>query len=185
MGTTASLTASSPFYSICNLLDFEDKYESLEPIDLDEFAKKVEAYAENQWKLNVQSKPKLRTYKLFKTSLVVYCTLHTSRAKRSVFAQFRCGILPLNIEVGRFRGLSVAERKCIFCDQNEVETESHFLLKCPFYSTIRNSLSNQTGVNLNNNSDADNLDVLMNQYQKITLNNLFDMWIKRRNALLH
>ncbi len=175
------------FYSICSLLDFEEKYENLEPIDLNEFSEKVEIYAENQWKLNVQSKPKLRTYKLFKTTLAPekYCTLHTNRAKRSVFAQFRCGILPLNIEVGRFRGLSVAERKCIFCDQNEVETEAHFLIKCPFYNTIRNSLSIQTGVNLNDNSDADNLDILMNQHQKITLNNLFDMWIKRRNALLH
>ena len=75
-------------YSICSLLDFEDKYDSLEPIDLNEFSKKMETYAENQWKLNVQSKPKLMTYKLFTTTLAPekYCTLHTNRAKCSVFA---------------------------------------------------------------------------------------------------
>ena len=114
-----------------------------------------------------------------------YCINYTSRAKRSVFAQFRCGILPLNIEVGRFRGLSVNERICIFCNQNAVETEAHFLLKCPFYDVIRNSLALQTGLDLKNYSESTSLDILMNQLQKITLKHVFDMWIKRRNSLLH
>ncbi len=94
------------------------------------------------------------TYKLFKNSLTPekYCTNHTSRAKHSVFAQFRCGILPLNIEVGQFRGLNVADRICIFCNGNAVESESHFLLKCPFYANIRNSLSLKSGLDLIDNS---------------------------------
>ena len=97
-------------------------------------------------------------------------------------------MVPLLIHVHicmRFRGLSVAESICIFCNDNAVESESHFLLKCPFYANIRNSLSLKSGLDLNDNSECTNLDILMNQHQKITMNHLFDMWIKRRNTLLH
>ncbi len=175
------------FYEICINLDLQEQYENLEPIDLDIFRKKLEQHAENQWKITMLSKPKLRTYKLFKSSLTPekYCVYHTSRAKRSVFAQFRCGILPLNIEVGRFRGLKESERLCIFCDQNAIESEIHFLLECPFYSNIRNSLLIRANVQLTDNSHSENIDILMNQYQKITLNHLFDMWLKRRHTILH
>ncbi len=174
------------FYEICINLDLQDQYENLEPIDLDVFRKKLEKYAESQWKLSVLSKPKLRTYKLFKTDLTPenYCIYHTSRAKRSVFAQFRCGILPLNIEVGRFRGLKESDRVCIFCDQNAIESEIHFLLECPFYTDVRNSLLNRTDINLNDNANSENINILMNQHQKLTVNHLFDMWIKRRNTIL-
>ena len=138
-----------------------------------------------QWRLNVLSKPKLRTYKLFKNNLIPekYCTTYTSRAKRSVFAQFRCGVLPLNIEVGRFRGLPETDRLCIFCNNNSIESEIHFLLECPFYSTIRTSLLNVTSIDLNS-PNSENISILMNNHQRITLNHTFDMWLKRRNAIL-
>ena len=142
-------------------------------------------HAEMQWRLNVLSKPKLRTYKLFKTNLhpEKYCTSYTSRAKRSVFAQFRCGVLPLNIEVGRFRGLAETDRLCIFCNNNSIESEVHFLLECPFYSTIRTSLLNDTGID-RHTPNKENINVLMNSHQRSTLNHLFDMWLKRRNSIL-
>ena len=83
------------FYEICCRLDLQDQYENLQTINLDVFKERLEKHAETQWQLNVLSKPKLRTYKLFKTKLIPekYCTSYTSRAKGSVFAQLRCGIL--------------------------------------------------------------------------------------------
>ena len=56
-----------------------------------------------------------------------------------IFAQFRCGILPFNIEVGRFRGIPLEDRKCNLCELGEVESEYHFMLRCPFFSQKRNN----------------------------------------------
>ena len=50
--------------------------------------------------------PKLRTYVLFKLSFETekYLTINLTRSEGSVMAQFRCGVLPLSIETGRFVG---------------------------------------------------------------------------------
>ena len=56
---------------------------------------------------------------------------------RSLVAQFRAGILPLEIELGRFRGKLIHERICVVCDNGAVEDETHLLFDCPFYTTLR------------------------------------------------
>ena len=78
-------------------------------IDYNAFQDKMESYAKENWRLTVESKPKLRTYKLFKSepSPEVYVKSFMNRFQRSTFAKFRCGILPIQIEVGRFRGQKV------------------------------------------------------------------------------
>ena len=63
-----------------------------------------------------------------------YLKINLSRSERSFMAQFRCGILPLRIETGRFRNEDVSERLCVLCDSNTVEDEFHFLLQCPAYN---------------------------------------------------
>ena len=52
-------------------------------------------------------------------------------------AQFRFGILPLNIETGHFRNQALEERLCTLCEFNEIEDESHFLFKCSLYDELR------------------------------------------------
>ena len=53
--------------------------------------------------------------------------------------EFRCGILPIRVEIstGRFRIEHLHERVCIFCENNCIEDEEHFLVKCPLYSNLR------------------------------------------------
>ena len=56
-----------------------------------------------------------------------------------MLAQIRLGILPLNIEVGRYRNQPLEERLCPICELQEVEDEFHFLFRCPNNELLRNS----------------------------------------------
>ena len=86
---------------------------------------------------------KLRLYKKLKhdiTGTEAYVKLAMGKKHRSAYAKFRCGVAPLNIELGRYRQSPVEQRLCPMCDTNNVEDESHVLLVCPLYNDIRNSL---------------------------------------------
>ena len=52
---------------------------------------------EDEWRVNVSLKPKLRSYIIFKNSFgeEEYLTCLRSRAKRPLLSQLRLGILPL------------------------------------------------------------------------------------------
>jgi len=82
----------------------------------------------------------LRTYRTFKSSLSTepYVELNLKRSERSVMAQFRCRILPLRLETGRFVGEQEYQRICKMCDSGQVENELHFLLDCQFYNELCN-----------------------------------------------
>ena len=93
------------------------------------------------WENGKLLKPKLRTYNLFKNNFeaehyVKYC----DKYMRSHLAQLRSGILPLNIELGRHRGIKVDDRKCTLCNLDSIEDEFHFICKCPLYAQFRKEL---------------------------------------------
>ena len=50
------------------------------------------------------------------------------------------GILPLNIETGRYIRKELNERLCLLCNQNSIEDEHHFLLSCPVYNAEHDNL---------------------------------------------
>ena len=60
-------------------------------------------YWEN-WETTRYNKPKLRYYNIYKMScsLEKYVTCNLPRIHGSLLAQFRAGILPINVEIGRF-----------------------------------------------------------------------------------
>ena len=84
-----------------------------------------------------------------------YVKLNMHRSLRSVIAQFRCGILPLRVETGRYSRLNYDQRICQVCNKGEVESEIHFMFQCPLYSQERLLL----------NVDANRLD---NNYKAMT-----------------
>ncbi len=110
--------------------------------DINKIAKLLETNYEDEWRVKLLTKPKLRTYILFKENYVTedYVKYCNSRLKRSLLAQTRLGILPLSIEIGRFRNIKLEERLCILCNQREIENALHFVCKCPFYAELRNDL---------------------------------------------
>ena len=62
-----------------------------------------------------------------------YLFFNIPKYQRSLFAQFRASILPLNIETGRYRNVSLPDRLCTLRYDPEVEDEIHFCVY-KFYS---------------------------------------------------
>ncbi len=176
-------TWCSDFLYICYVLKLEESYENLQEIDLDTFQAKLYDYAQEKWFETVNSTPKLRTYKIFKTKLVPedYVLRLMSRYHRSTFAKFRCGILPLNLEVRRYRGVKVEDRICPLC-KNDVETEIHFLFECDAYA--RGNFMQDTNIDSNQLSSDDKLRVLMDSHQKATSTLICDLWNQRQSKIM-
>ena len=128
--------------TILTKVDFLTNFYDKTPVDL--------KYIENQlldnhrvdWSNKIQTVSKLRTYREFKSEFKTekYLLSNMTKLEKSHFAQFRCGILPLRVETGRYSGLSVHERTCNICNSNETEDEIHFLFKCACYHDLRQSL---------------------------------------------
>ncbi len=82
-----------------------------------------------QWWVNIARKPKFRTYVTFKDTNEVkrYVLSFMNRKHRSYLAQYRCGILPLEIETGRWQNKTMEKRICKVCESGKVENELHFI----------------------------------------------------------
>ena len=104
------------------------------------------------WLKQVKNKPKLRSYIQWKDNCCVdkFVSLNLNRSHRSILAQIRSGTLPLEIETGRFKGLKLEERVCKLCDENQIESEVHFILLCKCYRKNREQFFNKIGINLTN-----------------------------------
>ncbi len=174
-------TWCTDFHDVCNKLDLSDSFLNLRSIDFNVFYEKLESYAYDNWALSVESKPKLRTYKLFKSEPTAeyYVKSFMRRFQRSTFAKFRCGILPIQIELGRFRGQKVVDRICPLC-KNAVETEIHFLLECSFYN--RNAFFQELSIDENLNS-TEILKICMSEHQKSTSKFICELWKQRQKFL--
>ena len=114
---------------------------------------KLRSNMEISWLHNIQYLPKLRTYSILKSRYNTedYVKLDIPKPLRSTMAMFRCGVLPLRIETGRYKGEPVEDRICTMCNLNEIESEKHFLLFCPLYKEQRKILYNEIGVHVNLN----------------------------------
>ena len=101
-----------------------DLFTNLSKCDINQAIIKLEQHHEDNWKDVVNNKPELRKYKKIKTSLdpANYLTWNLQKSERSLFAQFRCGILQLRVESGRFCNLELGQRICHMCD-NAIEDE--------------------------------------------------------------
>lgn len=101
-------------------------------------------------------------------------------------AQLRTGILPLNLEVGRFKNILEDERLRELCELNEVESESHFLLYCPLYDELRTPIFTEMSVKNPEIfwcSDDDRMNWLSNFNVFKLANFVCEAWKKRQDGL--
>ena len=129
---------------IRNLLvevDMEGCFHNLQDVNLECIRNILCLKDKENWKKDYCEVPKLRSYVLFKSEMCLepYVYKVINRSHRSILAQLRCGILPLKIETGRFTNVPVEFRLCLFCSDNCIEDEEHFLFHCELYQEIRES----------------------------------------------
>ena len=110
----------------------------------------------------------------------LYVTKYLPPYLRSYLAQFRAGILPLEVELGRFRGLRVEERICPMCTSGQVEDEIHFLFVCQCYFGLRNALLNNV-ILISDNYEFILKDLMNNQPKQLALY-IYNAMIKRNNV---
>ena len=130
---------SSDIFKLFSQIGKLDCFANLCKIDINEARNLLVEQEKSEWLTNIQSVSKLSNYRKFKLEYGAESYIYKihNRAHRSIFAQLRCGILPLKIETGRYSQIPLEYRVCIFCNINAVEDEIHFLFDCPLYSAIR------------------------------------------------
>ena len=174
--------------TIFNSLGLSNYHSDQIVCDLRIIKNKVREKMANEWRAEVDSKPKLRTYRLFKKEFKISDSVFiNNRMKRSLLSQFRFGVLPLRIETGRwYRGIEVNERICEICNNGDIEDEVHFLIKCNAYSNIRRLLFDKCiskEVEFQNFDDIDKLIFITNNMERDLANYLASSWNVRRNYL--
>ena len=172
---------------ICNIFDdLNFETDNLFHIDLHVSEHRLRHEQSLLWFDNVRRKPKLRTYILFKNDYRAepYVTMFLPRRQRSLLAQFRAGVLPLRIETGRFRREPVDNRICIFCNQNAIENEVHFLLHCSLYNDLRELFLKSDMDNWQLLPDVEKLKLFMQSDVKGTAN-FIDKAFSRRKEILY
>ena len=190
---------SNDIREILRLINMQNHFISKTPVNTKHVKELFMAKTENDWKLELESKPKLRVYKTFKNKYETenYLNTYISKSKRSLLVQFRTGVLPLRIETGRFhlikdtssnklRKLNVDERTCLLCKSNEVEDEIHFLCHCVAYENLRSNLFKSVVQNIpqfHSLSDNEKFVIIVNSYEKQLVDFIYQAWRIRQDLL--
>lgn len=84
---------------------------------------------------------------------------HFDFETRKYIAKLRISDHFLEIERGRYRKIPREQRICTFCNQNSIDDECHFFLKCDHNLIFRNKLLLDFNIvnETSNTSDQDNL----------------------------
>jgi hypothetical protein len=127
--------------------------------------------------------PKLRLYKNIKRNFRTenYLCMNIPKFQRSLLAQLRCGILPIRIETGRYRGEAVDDRICTMCSLDCIEDEYHFLLHCTDYFNLKSEFFTSIGCNPMPNLDCINF--ILTHFPRQTVKFIHSAYVYRHSLI--
>ena len=114
-----------------------------ELVDLDVAVARMLRMNKQLWMLEASTKSKLRTFlEVHEDAENAKAIVHSnlSRAQRSLTAKIKLGILPLQLEVGRWKDDPVEYRSCRLCGDGTLENEFHFIMYCDSFKPTRTQL---------------------------------------------
>jgi hypothetical protein len=125
-------------FKIFEELNITNLFLEAKPVELKQIEPILYYNLNEEWQKHIPSKPKLRTYSIIKNIFETepYVSLNLPKYKKSVFAQIRMDILPLEIEVGCYSRISYEERLCKICNIS-IKNEIHFVCDCKPLEEIR------------------------------------------------
>ena len=105
---------------------------SEEKVDLDVLQSRLLTINRNKWLLEASTEPKLRTYLDIYNNEDTKALISTSlsRSQRSLLSKLKLGILPFEIECGRWKDDPIETRLCRLCCDGLHGDEYHFTLFC-------------------------------------------------------
>ena len=167
-------------------LDMQHAYNNLSPVSIERAWALLHEAKCHEWKNSLSNFPKLRTLTTFKDSFKTepYVSINMNRKYRSVIAQLRSGILPLEIETGRWKGTELNNRICQLCSSGCVEDEAHFLFTCDFYAEERLSFIQQYCTDLNDLDTSQKFVTVMGENNILALGKyVWKIYEKRKSKL--
>ena len=123
---------------LCDI-GLRDSYRTLTTVDINSGREKIFENEKTEWVENVSDYSKLDLLSKIKTEFGTekYLQLDLDRYDKSLLSQFRYGILPLEIETGRYKNLKREQRFCTICNCGAIEDQIHFAFYCSAYQEIR------------------------------------------------
>ncbi len=157
----------------------KDIYQKTDPIDLNWAKQNILNIEKTQWAIDVKKFSKLDLLAKIKPDFGTenYLKVDMDRYDKSLLSQYRYGILPLEIETGRYKGLDRVHRLCTVCNDDVVEDQIHFAFHCSAYNHLRVGFNNTCNDRIdqwNNMSDFDRIATLFENQPR-----LFGKFIKK------
>ncbi|MCG8624253.1 MAG: hypothetical protein MJE68_19950 [Proteobacteria bacterium] len=108
-------------------------------IDMKKFKDSCKMYFHNVINENCQKQQKPKLYQrlgLNSNSVNFIKNIH-NKHRRSIVSKLFCGVLKLEIELGIYKRVPLAERFCPVCNNKAIEDPIHFIFECPTYELPR------------------------------------------------
>ena len=111
------------------------------PVFIKQLEQRLRDNYTSSWSVQLKDSNSLYLYKEYKVKFELerYFTEIANVNHRTALSKLRLSSHCLCIETGRHGSARLPrdERYCLFCNLLEVEDEYHFILICPFYSSLR------------------------------------------------
>ena len=109
-----------------------------EKVFIQQFVLRLKDQFLQNWHSDVSHSSKLSLYVNYKLTFEhkIYLECVTIRKFRNALSKLRTSSHDLEIERGRYLNIEKKQRQCKLCN-NDIETEFHFVLKCPILLHIR------------------------------------------------
>ncbi len=156
--------------------------------DLDVLEARLKHLNRNKWWLEANDKPKLRTFvKIYdRQTRQTIVKRNLTRSRRSIVTKFKCGVLPILIETGRYKDIPLEQRTCQMCNSGEVEDEQHFLGKCKELWRVRHKykgIFREKGLEIRNIDIQCMKKMLEPEHVKTTSDMIYELFDKRKEIM--
>ncbi len=173
---------------LCDIGD-KESYRRARRVDLDTIKSKIIDREKSRWAEDVVKFPKLDLLTKIKSSFGVesYLKINMDRYDKSLLSQFRYGILPIELETGRYKAIARENRICTLCNTG-VEDQIHFALKCPTYNEIRNDFNNtclERVTDWINMSDTEKIACLFDDHPRMFGKYIRKIFLHRKNLIFN